>query len=786
MSYNTFLKTIPVPGKVLHRDPTTFKKLVDGVPFKPTSWEISPNNSSILLANTGESHIIGIDFDDEQCFKMALQIDPLCSYIASGVGKGGGHFIYKDTNIDYIKQYVTNPNGFNIPELDLQMGRKLILLATEGNQTKELLTPIISTYDELKEMPLAMQVYIVQLFQAHQLKNIVPVTTSTQGSSHADSKLYFIVKEALEDTDRYHHKLFNVITTKRYKGIMAQNTKHPEYPYIPDNLPPEESGNSYLVSVATILGRDPSVDADMFTKAMVYVNSLFSEPYPADKLNNIISYITSGQSKIDGKAVWQYNPDWNKVGMIYTDNFGQSHEVFAFADKGTVKYLDHNHITNDLVELNTAGAVIDHIRITSKRNSGMNKDRLMDRAQAVKVVSTPLRDFGAIQSDSGTEFNMYLRNDEQEILMKPDIHKVSYKVPDVTLRFLENSLGYTRCHEFFLPFIKRKFTTYEFSPLVIVLWGPPHSGKSAITNGILRPFSKGRNITLSPEVATEKYDDWKVGKDIVLVDEVHNTRSDILQKMVQTINTISGTSVLSGIRAMQQSASSSEYPNTITIFVTCNKVVTLSSEAQDRRLVICRSDKTAAEALGMSNNDIYNAIHKESKDFAYYLATEVTELPRPQYLSNDWLKDEVYNRFQGSALPFQIGLTTSISNGDFERFCDILSDKGINEEDIVHASSIVWGRLHIRLHNTYEHKASSPSILTDANTDIKSLMSELKEIANAKVKGYDLVNGVKNGNRKTIAIFPLNTIPKDFLSKVSSVVAMEALDDGNAEELKLD
>jgi hypothetical protein len=785
MSYSQIFKVIPVQGQQLTRDPQTGKKLVDGRPFQVNSWDHSPVDTPIMLVDAGSSNVVGVDFDTDHYFNLAIRIDPSCPYIAKGVGKGGGHFIYNSSNLDYIKEHIDNPNGYNIPGLDLQMGRKLLLLATPANQTKELLTPELSSYDELTAMPLAMQALLVSIYQSHQL-SLVATTSKSEPGIHADSKLHYIVKEALEDTSVYHHKLFSVITTKRYKGIMGANTKHPAYPYIPDNLPHDESGNQYLVSVATILGRDPSIDVDMFTATMHYVNSLFSEPYPTDKLNNIISYITSGKSKIDGKAVWQYNPDWNKLGMIYTDNFGQSHEVFAFADKGAVKYLDHNHITNELTELNTAGAVIDHIRITSKRNSSMTKDRLMDRAQPVSIVSTPLKSFGATQSDSNTEFNTYLRNDEQEILMDHTIHSTNYRRPDVTLRFLENSLGYDRCHKFFLPFIKRKFTTYEFSPLVIVLWGPPHSGKSAITNGILRPFSKGRNITLSPEVAIEKYDDWKIGKDVVLVDEAHNTRADILQKMVQTINSISGTSVLSGIRAMQQSASSTEYPNTITIFVTCNKVVTLSSEAQDRRLVICRSNKTAAEALGMSNNSIYNSINRESKDFAYYLATEVNVLPTAQYLSNDWLKDEVYNRFQGGALPFHIGLTTAISNEDFPRFCDLLSDKGIQEEDIAHASALVWGRLHVRLHNTHEHKASSPSILTDANTDIKTLMAELKEIEAAKVKGYDTTNGIKNGNRKTVAVFPIHVVPKEFLERISSVVAMEPLDDDNTKELEID
>jgi hypothetical protein len=170
--YNEFLATVPVPGERLHRDPETLKKLIDGKPAQIHSWKISPDYHPIMLAYTGESHIIGVDFDDEYSFNLALQIDPACAYIAKGIGKGGGHFIYKDDKPEMLLKYVTNPNGFNIPEMDLQMGRKLLYLATPANETKELLTEPLTGYDELTSMPLSMQAFIVSLYQAHALRNL--------------------------------------------------------------------------------------------------------------------------------------------------------------------------------------------------------------------------------------------------------------------------------------------------------------------------------------------------------------------------------------------------------------------------------------------------------------------------------------------------------------------------------------------------------------------------------------------------------------------------------------
>lgn len=782
-SYHTFLKTIPVPGKQLTRDPETLKKLVDGKPFKPTNWNISPNPSPILLANTGESHIIGIDFDGpegESNFHKALDIDPGCAYIAKGVGKGGGHFIYKSSNASYLHDVVTNPNGFNIGGLDLQMGRKLLLLATPANTTKHLLTDPIQRYEDLTEMPLAMQAFVASIYLRNKQKEAI-VTQGMDSTVHRDSKLYYIVNEALNNPGHYNHKLFNIITTKEYKSLLAKEPKHESMPFIPDNLPLDESGNKYLVSIATILGRDPSIDAELFVKAMDYVNSLFSEPYDKDGLNSIITYITSGNSQIDGTPVWQYNRDWNKQGMIYTDNLDASHEVFSYNNKGTIGYIDHNHITNEVEYFTSSGALLDNIKATSSRNSKMNKEKLLSRVQKVKLISTPLIAFGVNRKEFGHEFNTYKRSDEQEILMNPDIYK-DYQYPDVTIRFLENSMGAERLHKFFLPFIRRKLTTRQFSPLIMVLWGPPHSGKSAVTNGILRPLTKGRNITLSPEIATEKYDDWKLNKDVVLVDEVHNTRSDILQKMVQTMNTISGSDIFTGVRAMQASASSDEHPNTITLFATCNKVVTLSTEPQDRRLVVLRSNKTAAAALEMSNDRIHQAIVAESKDFAYYLATEVKDLPEHRYVTNDWLKDAVYEEFQSSALPFTISFPTAINNNDFKAFEEILMDFHITLDDIAHSSCIVKHQVQIRLFNSNEQEAYYPALLGNVNIDSKKLIKELKEIENTMVRRVDIKNGARSMNKKTLAMFNIDNVPDELIDKINSVEKMEPIQQGKTDE----
>jgi hypothetical protein len=776
MGFENVFQTISISGKYLTRDQSGKKVIVkeDGSirEFTVGKWVIDNKPSPIQLAHCGKSNIVALDFDGpkgEELFLKAIQLDPNCRYVARSLGKQGGHLIYTDKNLDILKETIQNPNGINIEGLDVQMGQKLILLATEGNRTKKLITPPIKSYNELTNMPPVIQLLVVNYY-LKTLRETQKLNQQTDLSAHKDSKLYYIVKEAI-DSGKYNHKFFNIITPKSWKEQLTIEEdgkiigkKHKDAPYHPDNL--VENAHMYLVSLATVLAMDPSIDADLFRKAIDYINNLFSDPLNDKRKDSIVNYILSGKSQISGKPVWNYDPDWKKKGFIYTDHFGYSHEVFAYNNNGSVAYLDHNHINNIIEEFNTATALIDKIKSVTK-NYMIKKDQILQKTRYVKIINDPTISFGVHEMEDGYYFNIYKRTEELEILLNPEIH-TNPKTPEVTLKLLENAMGKYRLYNFFLPFIKRKFTKWEFSPLILVLYGPPHSGKSVIPTAILAPFAKGRSVKLTPEILTEKYNDWQINKDIVFIDEIHNSRSDHLKTIIQTMNTISGNNVLTGIRAMHRSVSSEEYPNTITIIVTTNQVVQLSTEPQDRRLVILRSKRKASEALGMTDDEIFDAIQKETKDFAYYLATQVQELPRSKYITNEWLKDEDYEDFQESALPLSIVITSAIDKMNWDRFVKAMTELRKTEEDIIRSSwyNPKYKNIQIRLYNTNEHDASYSSLLHNTNLDHSKLMKDLKVIRNTKVKVVDSIKGHRHNNRKTVAEFSLEAIPEEIREKI--------------------
>jgi hypothetical protein len=780
--YTKIFKTIPLKGKRLIRDAQTLKKLVVmadgslvsvGDVVKQAGWDTSEVEADILLADTGKSGIIAIDFDGpdgEHYFHHALSLDPDCKYVARGIGKGGGHLIYKAGNTEMLDKIISSDNGCNITSMDLQRGRKLIFLATPANETKELLTEPLQSYDELTYMPEIIQLYISTIYLQQAVATSEPHSAAND-STHRDSKLYYIVKDAIDNPDRYNHRFFNIVTTKEYKDILSKNQKHLDYPLIPDNLPMEASAQMYLTSIATILGRDPSIDADSFSRALHYVNSLFSSPKPDSEVNSIIKYITSGNSKINGEPVWQYNPEWSKTGLVYIDHDGSSHEVFMYTDRGQNFYLDHNHITNDIETYNSAGALVDNIKAVSK--AAINKEKVLNRVLKVKIVNDPIRSFGIHRNEYGSEFNIYRWSEEQEILRNPELHKNNYNYPETTLRFLENSMGRDKLYDFFLPFIKRKFTTYDFSPLVLVLYGPPHSGKSAIPEGILAPLTNGRYINLGAEVATEKYNDWMLNKDIVFMDEIHHNRHDVLEKLINVINR--SPKKLTGIRAMNVSASSVAYDNRITYIAACNSVTPLATESGDRRLVILRSRLPVSKALGLPNNVIEKNIVREAKDFAYFLATEVKPLEHALYIHNGWLKDADYKEYMQGSLDFNKALTTAIVNEDWVNFENTLLDKHISLDDINRSTH--WnkdkGEIQVRLINSSESEAHYPALLNVGNVDMKKLMKELREChsPNIMIRRDDRKDGVKASNKKTVAVFRWDDLTEEFKALLESDTA---------------
>lgn len=713
----------------------------------------------------GKSNLIALDFDSDLFNKALNLVDNIQNgNISKSLGKVGGHLLFRYEDNE-LTNYIANINGKKLAKVDTLYGNTLLYYDTVANATKET----ISKSDELDTIPLLLQYFVI----AHYAKSEQVVVNT----NYADIKVeqfatkvgFYIDKirniitanvttpQDAENINIVISHFLRIITPKRYKDIMEKNAKKEslEYDiaYHPDYLPESESAHMYILALSGVLTLDASVSQDAHRWIINYLNSLFSNPLDQKRVDSIL-----GRDFQSPK--YQYNPKWNKVGYTKYNRKQELIEIMTYIEKSQLNFLVYNHVTLEVLFLNSA-SIMDYILLEC--GIQMKKQELLPLLQQIKVISRPDKPFGYIDNC----FNFYKMSKEQEVFYSPEKYFLSWKpqeqslvygpehprYPTTTLKALENACGDKL--QMFLSFMKRKYLYREYSPLIFVFFGVPHSFKSAVVNGVFIKLSYNRTRKMNYESILEKYNAWQVNTDIVLIDEVHYMNSNEQKKLIKTINEISGNDKITSVRKMYQDFSDDTYANELTFFLATNEQIALSNEIQDRRLVIFKSQKKVSEALKLDDMEIKRRIQLESLDFAYFLASSyVNILADKDYQSNENWKDEVYQQFQEVAADIEDQILRAMEYHNIELLIELLLSIGLTipkiKQSVEYSTKLKI--YYLRVFNTNEQFASVPAIFAQCSIlDLSKIKRKLNTLSCCKSNQTDYKDGARlSTTRKTI------------------------------------
>jgi len=752
---------VHLPGARLHRDEHG-KKLIDNKPIAfPHSWDdliktsetLEPDNT-IALVHTGRSNIIAIDFDSE-LYDMAIELNNSldksmqCQYIAKSMDKEGGHLLYRYSD-NYLTDYINKPNGRKFAKLDTLYGETLCFLATESNKTKTL----IRYQEPLTEIPLAMQLLVINHYrQAEGAKSLAQQPT-LNSSNIQGSKLGFLAEEALKTDNALIH-LLSVITPRQWKDILEGNNDSTLPKNHPDRLPMAESAHMYIVSLSAVLMLDSSIDQETHAKLIKKINSMFSVPLDAPRLNTILKRDLNKST---------FDKDWQSKSFIVMSKTSQPLEVFKYTAKGTNKFIVYNHVTNNILHYDNSASVLDYLKSISIAR--VDKNRLITSSSHITIIDRPDEPFGHNQANE--TFNLYKWTPEQEIFYNPEMHEKDYKLPSVTLKALESSMGAAQLYNRFLPFMRRKFMTHAHSPLFFVFYGVPHSFKSAVVNGVFKNLAHRRVTQPSLEVLTDKYNDFLVNKDFIVLDEIQHYMAHELSKLIKVVKEYTGSATIAGVRAMHTTQDNNTYQQEATFILTTNAATQLTTETADRRMVVFKSLRRVADVLGMNNTAIRKAIESETKDFAYYLSTQVESLYGDTYEENYEWQDDAYKLFQETALCVEDKLAKLIDINDYTEFLAILNEFGITNEMIAEScyTSPRKAGYILRLFNTRSDVATVKGIFDHSDLDYKKIKKKLDNIEHVTNSTTEYEPGTSNrtGSRKTEIV--ISKLPEEIAKLV--------------------
>lgn len=614
--------TVPMRG-TLERLPSGKKTLPEFDKGWRTTYKESKNTKATELGGvlTGAlSNIIAVDCDNSLTWSMFKGLDTDNKFVFISKGKKTkdgtdaicGTFIYEyDPELD---------TSFSINDdtlaLDFYSNNGFIYLATDANQTKESLAEPLP---EIPKIPETIKALLLQL----KTKRVEKVEHKSVNTITANCLAPLVSRFASDK--KFMPGLFKIITPKSFRDTpqyVQEGFLHPA------NVP-EGRGSEYLSKVSAILGADISIDHSMYLEAMQTINDLWPNPLPEDRLEATVTEpMLSCSASINGEPIWQYDEDWDAHRLIVSTKRQSSIEA-GFDDRRCL-YYTVDAANENIQVFSRDSELISYIGTAAV--SPPNKAEVKRSIPIINVMAEPNKEFGFITGDDPTArtLNTFICTPELAIFRDPSTFQRLYKKPETTLKFLETLIPDKTMRDYTLSFIKRKLTYFEYSPVTLFFLGVHGSGKDTFVKILEKIMGKVAKPTVREFL--EIFNGWMLDSYFVQLDEYGNQLSTHRDKE-EALGRLKAYTGKSSIQVRQMRSEGFQYEHRATFISTANKNP-FGLEDGDRRIALLSTPNKLSEADWVSDvTEVYDTIMEETKDFCYYLATEVPMLSKERFMS---------------------------------------------------------------------------------------------------------------------------------------------------------
>lgn len=687
--------TVPLKGKL--------ERLDDGtktVPNFEKQWREryteTKNKTATPLGGTitGKcSNIIAIDCDNTVTYELFRQLDPeyTAVFVSHGKGYEAGTFIYQyDEELN--ESFIARDHDIS---LDVYSNDGFVYLPTKANSTKV-------TWEGLPAicvMPDTVKLLLKQLQKKN--KKTVEAYVKSQYGTH----LAPLLKQFVGGGGEFMPALFKIVTPRDFR----EEEQYVKHSYLHPNNIPEGRGSEYLSKISAILGCDESVNEELYMECMMAVNALFSHPLDDVRLDKTIcTPMLEGNARIDGEPIWTYDKNWDDQRYSMTTKYGTILDIGFDKDRLGYYAID---LSNEDVKLFAKDTeLLSYLEAVTTTPPA--KKILKQKLPMISIRTDPSKDFGFCDNNEPQVlgFNTFRATAELTIIKNPAPYKKYYRRPETILKYLKSLVPDDDTRNYLLGFIKRKLTTFEYSPAVLFFLGIQGSGKDTfidilanIMPGIARPNSKQ---------FLEIYNNWIVDSYFVQLDEYGNQLNRIQDKeeALGKIKAISGKPVVD-VRMMR--TNSFQYNHSATFIMTANKNP-LMLEDGDRRMFLIETPNKLKNEPWFSS-DVWDKLFDEVKDFCYYLATEVPMLSKSDYINPP---DTDHKHILIADSMYAANKIAYAIKNDMKIYMKALADTH-NVQEVVNSISKGY-ILDSHLGDLYDE-------LTDFKGDIKSLRKVLKK-----------------------------------------------------------
>lgn len=710
--------TVPLSG--------TLSRLEDGTKTLPKfekNWRdkyektFNKRLTDIAGVITGRcSGIIAIDCDNTNTWNIFRSIDPdnTMVFLSKGKGYKAGTLIYSYDN--------DLPSNFSIQDnnlaLDFYSNSGFVYLPTRANKTKVPLTEVTHP----PALPPSMKALLIQLST-----KIEPAESAVNNIFTA-SCLNPLVAELIK-SQKYMPGLFKIITPKDFRSTPQYVSKGHLHP----NDVPDGRGSEYMSKVSAILGSDISIDEGMYLEAMTCINNMFDQPMQNSRLEKtVMDPMLTRNASINGIPIWKYEENWDAHRLIVQSKrqaaldigFDDHRNMYYVVDEVNQNYKNFSRDSEMMAYIEAAA-----IEPPSKKLAKSSMPIL-------NVSSDPAKNFGFHEGSDPTarDLNTFVQTPELAILRDPTLYESKYKRPTYVLNYLETLIPDENMRKYVISFVKTKLTTFKYSPVILYFIGKHGSGKDlfvAILEKIMGSMSR-------PTVKEflEVYNGYMLDNYFVQLDEYGNQLTNPRDKD-EALGKIKAYTGKPKIRIREMRTDGFDYLHHVTFIMTANKNP-LMIEDGDRRVALINTPNVLMDAMWVDSaggiSTVYNNILDESKDFCYYLATEVKELDMSDYMrayeSEDKLKLIADSMYAAARIAF------CIKNTMFGYLIDLAEEYECNDvADCFRHHSVTLDDLYKLYGEMTDHNGEQRTL----TKVLKSNGVQIRPTSRDGIKSYNIV-----------------------------------------------
>ncbi len=617
--------TVPLKGEL--------RRLDDGnktIPVFEEGWkenyqkEFNERETFIGGVLTGFiSDILAIDCDNGATYELFSSLDTLNTFhfVSDGKSEHCGTIIYKyDRDLD--KSFSISNDTM---KMDFYSDNGFIYLPTDLNTSK-----VSWGERELPKLSPVPDTIKLVLQQLRELANKPKVNDNREGVLPTSTNYLAPQIKIFVDRKTFIPGLFRIITPRDFRDLDC----YVKNGYVHPKDIPEGRGSEYLSKVSAIFGADPSIDKDLYSYAIRLINDMWESPIKSEKLDaTIVNPMVNGRSAINGTSIWRYDEFWEKRGLIMTTKRGNVIELF-FDDKRAIYYCV------DLVDSEVRSFDADakmHSFVEAITPSVAPKAELKKKLPLIYVSSQPSKTFGFYQQDEYTRcFNQFRQSTALAILGSPETYKEQYKRPNNILNYFETLIPDMVMRNYVLKFLRRKFTTFEYSPVILYFLGKSGSGKDTFVT--LLELILGADYISKPSADEflDKYNEWLLDKYFVQMDEYGNQLTTLNAKK-EVLGKLKAYTGKKNLQIRQMRTDGYSYEHSVTFINTAN-LNPLMIEEEDRRVALIETpnilrNQDWVKAAGGVSEVVEQLMPEEILDFCYYLAVEVDTMTKDAYMT---------------------------------------------------------------------------------------------------------------------------------------------------------